>query len=218
MEIKYLGHSSFLVKGKKAQVVFDPFDSHQVGLPFPKIEADVVCISHDHPDHNFQIGISGDPYVIKGPGEYEIKGVNVSGIPSFHDDCGGALRGVNTIYVVEMDGLFLAHLGDLGHSLTDRQMSVMGNVDILFVPIGGHYTIDAKTAVKVVSEIEPKMIIPMHFRVPGLKSTFDVLGTLDDFLKEIGESPALEKSLKISRDDLPEGSVSLVVLENSVAP
>lgn len=213
MEIKYLGHASFFVKGREAKMVFDPFTPTYVGLPFKSLDCDIVCVSHDHDDHNNVSGLEGNPYVIKGPGEYEVKGVNIVGIQSFHDEEDGKKRGRNTIYLVEMDGLFLCHLGDLGHKLSDSQLSLLDKVDILFVPVGGFYTIDSKVAVEVISQIEPRIIIPMHYRVTGMKPNFNELSTLEDFLKEVGETPRFEQTLKIGKDDVSQDQVSLVVLE-----
>jgi len=214
MEIKYLGHSAFYIKSKNARVVFDPFDPSMVGLPLKKMEADVVCVSHDHNDHNFVDGVEGNPYVISGPGEYEVKGVKVTGIPSFHDDAGGKDRGRNSIYLVEVEDVFVCHLGDLGHKLTDNQLKGLEKVDVLLIPVGGFYTIDSKAANEVIAQIEPKMVIPMHFRpAKTSKPVFDKLGSLDDFLKEMGETPRYEKSLTVNKNDFVEEQVSLVVLE-----
>ena len=216
MEIKYLGHASFQAKGKNAKLIFDPFDPSIVGLPFKKIEADIVCVSHSHHDHDFLSAVEGTPYVVKGPGKYEIKGVKISGIPSFHDDESGSKRGHNTIYVVEMDGIFLCHLGDLGHKLTDKQLSSIKGVDVLFIPIGGFYTIDPKMAVEVVAQIEPKIVVPMHYKVKGMKPAFESLHILEDFTAEMGETPRTESVLKVLRDDLMLEGTSLVILENSM--
>ena len=216
MEIKYLGHSSFLAKGKNAKVVFDPFDPLMVGLPFKKIEAEVVCVSHPHHDHDFTGVVEGNPYVVRGPGKYEIKGVKISGISSFHDDENGSKRGRNTIYVAEIDGIFLCHLGDLGHKLSDKQLSGIEGVDVLFIPVGGFYTIDPKTAVEVIAQIEPKIVVPMHYKVEGMKTAFDSLHRVEDLTSEMGERPRRESVLKVGREDLLLEGTSLVILENSM--
>lgn len=216
MEIKYFGHSSFQAKGKNAKLVFDPFDPSVVGLPLNKIEVDIVCISHNHQDHDFSTAIEGNPYVIKGPGKYEVKGVKISGISSFHDDENGSKRGRNTIYVAEIDGIFLCHLGDLGHKLTDKQLSSIKGVDVLFIPVGGFYTIDPKTAVEVVAQIEPKIVVPMHYKVERMKPAFSSLCSLEDFTSEMGETPRREAALKVSKEDFLLEGTSLVTLENSM--
>lgn len=162
--------------------MIDPYDP-SIGLKMPTIEADIVLSTHDHADHN-NIKACGSAFAITGPGEYEIKDISIQGISSFHDDVEGKERGKNTIYVIEAEGMKICHLGDLGQGeLTTEQVSKIGNVDILLVPVGGVYTIDAKTAAKVVNQIEPRIVIPMHYLLPNLKFKLD---KVDDFLKEMG--------------------------------
>src|SRR3989344_3844057 len=208
MDITWLGHSSFRIKGKNASVVTDPFDS-STGLKFPKVEADIVTVSHDHQDHNRADFVGGSPKIISGPGEYEIKEVSVFGIPTFHDSKNGQERGNNTVYIISMDGMHVCQLGDLGHKLTQDQLGEIGNIDILFVPVGGVYTIDAQVAVEVVTAIEPKVIIPMHYKVSGLKYE---LADVADFVKEIGMEPMRTDKYSVTSDKLPEER-QLVVLE-----
>ncbi|EKD62462.1 MAG: Zn-dependent hydrolase of the beta-lactamase fold-like protein, partial [uncultured bacterium] len=174
MEITYLGHASFRIKGKTAVVVTDPFDPVMLGMKFPHVDADIVTVSHNHADHNMAnlvaAPVGGSKKVITGPGEYEIKGVSVLGFPTFHDDKNGELRGKNTVYVIYLDGYALCHLGDLGHTLSEETINQIGDVDILFVPVGGFFTLDVEKAIEVVHSIEPKVIIPMHFKVAGLSA------------------------------------------------
>lgn len=209
MDIIYLGHSSFRIKGKGMTIVTDPYDSAKVGLKYPKVEANIVTISHDHADHNFPSQIEGSPKIISGPGEYEIGGVSIFGIPSYHDDKQGQERGQNTIYSLTVDSINLCHLGDLGHKLSQDQIEQIGNIDILFVPVGGVYTINASQAGDVVSSLEPKIAIPMHFKVPGLSYE---LGSVEDFIKELGVEPIRDSKLSATADRLPE-QMQLVVLE-----
>ena len=164
MDITYLGHSSFKIKGKQASIVTDPYDSEMVGMKFPKVDADIVTISHHHADHDRGDGVSQVKKIIDGPGEYEISGVSIIGLTSFHDNKKGADRGKNTIYVIEMDNLRLLHLGDLGHVLSENQIKEIGDVDILFVPVGGFYTLDPQVAVEVLKQIGPSIVIPMHYK------------------------------------------------------
>ncbi|MBI4029181.1 MAG: MBL fold metallo-hydrolase [Candidatus Blackburnbacteria bacterium] len=208
MDIAWLGHSSFRIKGKSASIVTDPFDP-SVGLKFPKVEADIVTVSHAHQDHNRADLVGGSPKVVSGPGEYEIKEVSIFGIPTYHDLKNGQERGSNTVYTISMDGMHLCHLGDLGHKLTQDQLGEIGNIDILFVPVGGVYTIDAQLAVEVVTAIEPKVIIPMHYKLPGLK--YELAG-VEDFIKETGMEPARVDKYSVTPDKLPEER-QLVVLE-----
>lgn len=218
MEISYLGHSCFEIKDRRGQgglmtVVTDPFDAKMVGMPFKKqVNADLVLISHGHGDHNFTEVISGEPYVVCGPGEYEVKEVKIFGVGSFHDDKNGTERGKNTIYSFEIDGVRLCHLGDLGTSLTDSQVEQIGKVDILFIPVGGTYTIDPKKAVEVATALEPLIVIPMHYKASGMSKAFDELHGVEDFVREFGKTQKNETVLKITKDKLPL-ELEVVVLE-----
>lgn len=217
MEIYPLGHASFKLKGKAATVVTDPFDPGVVGLKFPKTTAHIVTVSHDHPDHNFVslvFGEDGPPVVFSGPGEYEARGVEIVGIATFHDGKNGSERGKNTVYKIEMDGISLVHLGDLGHKLIEEQVDVLNGVDVLFVPVGGIYTIDAHLAAEIVTELEPAVAIPMHYGRSGLNpKIFTNLSPLSAFLKEMGkEGITPQPKLKVTKDLLPP-EMQVVVLE-----
>lgn len=213
MDITSLGHSSFKLRGKQATVVTDPFGS-MVGLPFPKhTAADIVTVSHEHEDHNAAQLIEGNPFVVRGPGEYEVKGVGIVGTATFHDDAGGTKRGKNTIYRIELDGISVVHLGDLGHELSSQQVDSLDGVDILLVPVGGFYTIDAAQAAKVVGEIEPRIVIPMHYNRSGLdQKAFGSLTGVDAFLKELGKTDVTpQQKLSITKEKIPE-ELQVVVL------
>ena len=136
MDITFLGHSSFRLKGRTASLVCDPYDVKMVGLKYSAVEADIVTISHDHADHNQASQVSGVKKIISGPGEYEVMGISILGFPSFHDNKAGESRGKNTIYVFEVDGLRICHLGDLGHKLSQELVEDLGHIDILFIPVG----------------------------------------------------------------------------------
>lgn len=214
MEITYLGHSSFKLRGKTVTVVTDPYDA-SIGIKFPKhTSADIVTVSHDHNDHNAAGTVEGSPFVIGGPGEYEVKGVAIVGIGVFHDEAGGSKRGKNTIYRIELDGVSIVHLGDLGHTLTSDQVDGLDGVDILLIPVGGVYTIDAKIAHEVVTTIEPSVVIPMHYNREGLdQKTFGTLAPVATFLKEIGKEGILPvPKLTVTKDKLPE-ELQVVVLQ-----
>jgi L-ascorbate metabolism protein UlaG (beta-lactamase superfamily) len=215
MDIYWYGQAMFKLKGKNATVLIDPFDPAAIGLKLPKpsdLEADIVLKTHDHPDHNNLAAIPGDPVKIEGPGEYEAKGVSVIGTSVFHDNQEGAERGKNTVYTIVIDGLNIVHLGDLGHTLSESQVEEIGSADILLIPVGSVYTIDAKAATEVVSELEPRIIIPMHYLIPGL--TVPLEG-VDNFLKEMGaENPEALNKLSITKDKLPE-EPQVVVLNKS---
>lgn len=216
MEITFIGHSCFKLRGKTGTLVTDPFDN-SVGLPFPKISADIVTVSHGHGDHNNVDRVNGtsrrpQPFVISEPGEYEITEIGVFCHPSFHDRREGAERGNNLMTVVHMDGVTLAHLGDLGHLLSDKQVSALDGVDVLFVPVGGVYTIDAREAVEVVEAIEPSIVVPMHYNMPGMSAAFRELAPVDAFLNQIGKEGVVPaEKLTATPESLPDG-LEVVVL------
>lgn len=220
MDISFLGHSCFKLRGKAGTLVTDPFDA-SVGIPFPTASADIVTVSHDHGDHNAASRVSGtkrrkEPFVIREPGEYEILGIAVTGIPSFHDDRSGAMRGKNTVVRIRMDGMSFVHMGDIGHGLSDAQLSEIGVVDVLFVPVGGYFTIDAKHAVEMVEAMEPSIVVPMHYRMPGYADAYRNLSTVDVFFKEIGkEAIEPQEKLSLSQDTIPN-ELSVVYLTASV--
>jgi L-ascorbate metabolism protein UlaG (beta-lactamase superfamily) len=214
MDITYLGHASFRIRGKVATVVTDPYDSSVVGLKFPKhIEANVVTVSHAHEDHNSVSQIEGSPYIIDGPGEYEVKGVGVVGLSTFHDAEKGATRGKNTVYRIEIDGVTIVHLGDLGHVLTADQVDALGGADVVMVPVGGVYSLTPSQAVEVVNEIEPAIVIPMHYAREGLdQKAFGQLSPVSAFLKEIGKEVTPQPKLSLTKDKLP-AEMQVVILE-----
>ncbi len=210
MDISWFGQSYFKLKGKSASVVMDPFDPEFVGLKKVKQNADIVTISHPHQDHNNVEMIEGEPFVIRGAGEYEVKGVRIQGIQTFHDTKQGKDRGINTMFVMDIDGIVVCHCGDLGHELTDAQLEELPDIDVLLIPVGGIYTIDPAGASKVIAQVEPKVVIPMHYKVPGLKIE---LGTLDEFLHAYGKGSVTPvNKYSITKDKLPENE-EIVVLE-----
>jgi len=213
MDISWLGHASFKLKGKAATVVTDPYEQ-QIGFKFPKTEADIVTVSHTHFDHNATGAVGGEPFIIDGVGEYEIKGVSIIGVDSFHDEKKGAERGKNILFNIQIDEVNVAHLGDLGQeALTTEQIEELGNVDVLLIPVGGFYTIDAPTAAKIVAQIEPKIVIPMHYATEGL--TIKSLEGVDKFLKEMAKETGEKLAkLAITKEKLPE-ELQLVLLERA---
>jgi L-ascorbate metabolism protein UlaG (beta-lactamase superfamily) len=214
MEISYLGHSSFKIKGKSASVICDPFDPKTVGLKFASNEADIITISHAHEDHNKISSIKDVKKVISGPGEYEIMGISILGFPSYHDNKSGEERGKNIIFVFEVDGVRIAHLGDLGHELSEKIIEDMGYIDILILPVGGEYTIGPDGATKIVQAVEPSIVIPMHYQVPGLNpATFAKLKSVDGFLKDVGLTVERLPKLVLKKEDITEDMQKVVVLE-----
>jgi L-ascorbate metabolism protein UlaG (beta-lactamase superfamily) len=212
MEITYIGHSCFKIKGKELSIVIDPYDP-KIGYKLPKLEADVVLSSHDHDDHSNVSGVTGSRFVIDSPGEYEISGAFINGLATFHDDKDGEKRGKNTIYSIDMDGFTILHLGDLGHELSDATLENLGAVDVLMIPVGGHYTIDAEVASKVVASIEPGYVIPMHYKTADSKGNDEIVG-VDKFLEEMGVAKTVQTvdKLKItSKSDIPEETEVIVL-------
>ncbi|HLG74911.1 MAG TPA: MBL fold metallo-hydrolase [Ktedonobacteraceae bacterium] len=214
MEISWLGHSCFLFKGKNVALITDPF-SPQAGTPLGaaprlgKISASIVTISHDHPGHNYVVGVGGNPRVVRGPGEYEISDVLITGVPSYHDSERGKQLGRNTIYVIHMDDIVVCHLGDLGHTLQEEQLEEVADADVLLVPISGQHTINAAQAAEVISQVEPRIVIPMHY-VP---SEGEAPGPLDKFCREMGvEVVHSQPKLTIARTTLP-AETQVVLLE-----
>lgn len=215
MDIVYLGHSSFKLRGKSVSLVTDPYDSKTVGFKFPSVEADIVTVSHDHDDHNQSSLVKGTRKIIFGAGEYEIAGVSIIGISQFHDEVKGEKRGKNIVYVYEMDDLRLCHLGDLGHVPSDETVGQMGDIDVLMIPTGGFYTIGPKEAVEVVGKIDPYFVIPMHFQIKGLNQDgFSQLLPVEDFLSNSGLSVEKMQKFTIKEDDVAEDqSAKVIVLE-----
>jgi len=215
MQIFWHGQSCFQIisnqrKNGQVNIVIDPY-SEDFGLKVPKLEADVLLVSHQHHDHNNVKAVGGNPFLIQGPGEYEIKEVFVQGIPAFHDSSSGKERGTNTIYTIEAEDLKLCHLGDLGQKeLTPEQIEKIGGVDILMIPVGGVFTISAKEAVKIMSQIEPSIIIPMHYQLPKLRIKLD---GIDKFFKVMGikKLESLPK-LSIKKKDISPEEARIIVL------
>jgi len=214
MDISFLGHSCFLLKGRDTKVVTDPYGS-EVGWQQSKVEADIVTVSHEHKDHNDLSKVEGEPMVIAGPGEYEIKGVSVTGISVFHDDEQGKERGKNTIYAIDIDGLRVCHMGDLGHKLNDKQLDLLDGIDVLMMPVGGFYTVDPKQAAAMIKQISPIVLLPMHFKDKGMKASFDKLITLDKFLQMMdGDGNVVKESkLSLKKTELTEEEMKIVILE-----
>jgi len=179
MRIRWRGHASFIIETENKTIVTDPF-SADYGYPVTAVTADIVTISHDqHRDHNAVGTVLGQPQVILGIGKFELEGISITGIASYHDHSAGRERGANTIFKISAEGLGLVHLGDLGQKLSDQQVREIGNVDILMVPVGGRYTIDAEEAVGIVSALQPKLVIPMHYATPHLSFT---LAPVEEFI------------------------------------
>ncbi len=225
MTIDWYGQSCFKIDAREGVIAIDPF-AKDIGLTSPRFHADVLLVTHQHADHANTQAISarstkadkienkdkegGTPLIIDGPGEYEAGGFSITGIATFHDSREGKERGPNTVFRIESEGVVAAHLGDFGeNALREETLEALGNVDILMIPVGGVYTIDSEGAVKAANQIEPRIIIPMHYHIPGLKFK---LAPVDDFLKSYGASKAERVDrLVVRKRDLPEDTQVVVL-------
>jgi L-ascorbate metabolism protein UlaG (beta-lactamase superfamily) len=200
LDITWLGHSCFRIKGKEAVIVTDPCHP-SLGYPVGKLRADIVTVSHFHPGHSYVEAVEGEFKEIKGPGEYELKGVFITGIATFHDNSQGSERGKNNVYLLEMEGVTLCHLGDVGHSLSSDLEEQIGDIGVLFIPVGGLNTIDSSKAADIVRSLSPKIVIPMHYKTPALARDLE---TVDKFLKKMGlKEVASQPKLSVNRSTLP---------------
>jgi L-ascorbate metabolism protein UlaG (beta-lactamase superfamily) len=208
MDLHWLGHACFRLRGKAATVVADPYGPEHGKLGV--VTADVVTISHDHPGHNAASVVTGARKVVRGPGEYEIGGVPVMGVQTAHDEAEGRERGRNTVYAVEVDDVAVCHLGDLGHVLTTTQAEAIGRVDVLLVPVGPGARLTAAQAAEVVTQLDPKVIVPMHFRASGRDGDQEAVAA---FCRALGAAiPTPQGRLTLTADALPEER-RVVVLE-----
>jgi L-ascorbate metabolism protein UlaG (beta-lactamase superfamily) len=218
MEIKYLGHSSFLIKTKTAKIVTDPFDPEMVGLKFSKTEADIVTISHGHKDHNQFKNVSGingvSPLMIDMPGEFEKMGIRIFGFQTFHDKTNGSERGENIMYKFESEGMSLLHCGDLGKIPEESFLETIGEVDVLLVPVGGFYTIDSDEAVSLVKKIEPSIVIPMHYKTEKSSKDFsEKLTGVSEFTKKFGLDNPVPVPKFVYKKEETEQEMKVIVLE-----
>lgn len=214
MKITYLGHASFKIETNDKVIVIDPYDPDTLGLPWKETEADIVLITHDHEDHNYLEGVTGNPFVINAPGEYEVSDIRIQGLPAYHDAKQGEERGAVTVFLIESEGIYLGHFGDIGHPLEEEQQERLGVVDVAMVPVGGVFTINHEQASNMVAQIEPYIAIPMHYLRPGSKTEEWGFAKLEEFLSEMGvEDAETNKTLKItSKSSLPD-ETEVVVLE-----
>ena len=210
MKVKWLGHASFLITSDTGmKIITDPYATDD-RLKYGDIResADIVTVSHDHFDHNNAAAVGGDPVVVRG--STEAKGIKFKGIPTHHDEAGGSQRGDNVIFCFEVDGVKVCHLGDLGHPLSDKQIAELGQIDVLLIPVGGFYTIDAAVATRLCGQLKPGVIIPMHFK--NAKAGLPIAG-VDEFLKgkqNVSQPDASEAEFK--QGELP-AETQIIVLK-----
>jgi L-ascorbate metabolism protein UlaG (beta-lactamase superfamily) len=213
MKIKWLGHACFVITSDTGiKIITDPYVTGGA-LSYGEIEesADIVTVSHEHGDHNNVSAVQGNPRVVRGTAE--LKGIRFKGIPAYHDDVGGKSRGGNTILSFEVDRIRVCHLGDLGHQLSAQQVAELGSVDILLIPVGGFFTIDAKVASQVCNQLAPKLVIPMHYKTN--KCEFPI-ASVDEFLRGKKDVSRLDASeVEFKQGELP-ASTQIIVLKSAL--
>lgn len=201
MEITWFGRSCFRLRGRGASVITDPF-APEAGYRLPRMAATLVTVSHDDEGHNYARIARDNPYVIQGPGEYEVGGVFVIGVATYHDDKQGAERGKNTAYLIEFEELAICHLGDLGHLPTQEQIEELNGIDILMLPVGGKEVLSSARAVEVVNLLEPKLVIPMRYRIADMDKE---MATVTRFLTEMNAREVEpQEALRVTAGQLPE--------------
>lgn len=211
MKIRYLGHASFLITSDKGiRIITDPYKAgcFDGGIKYAPIteEADIVTISHEHDDHNAS-DISGNPTFVRDVGTTQIKGIEINGFNVFHDESGGADRGQNVIFKMNIDEISVVHLGDLGHPLSDQDIQRIGRVDLLFTPVGGHFTIDAATAEGIVAKLMPKIVVPMHFKTKGCSFP---IAPVDDYIRN-KEVKRFDGEFEMTKETLPDKMMTYVL-------
>lgn len=214
MKIKYLGHSSFkLTESTGTSVVTDPY-SPEVGFSMPKVEADAVTVSHHHFDHDYTKAVGGNPRIIDKEDSYDLPGVEINAVKSFHDNVRGKKRGENVIFKFRMDGIDICHLGDLGEACSAELIELILPVDVLLIPVGGNYTIDAETAKEYVDRLMPEVVIPMHYRSKDCKIDIEKVNEFIDLFDEEQVEETDSDEIELSRSDLT-GETRIVVLRRS---
>jgi len=211
VDVEWFGHSCFAMRGKTKTLMFDPFKG--IGLPEPKAKADMVLCSHGHQDHSNTKPVSHEKRIVMEAftGTRQIDDVSIKGVLAFHDDSQGSKRGRNSVYVVHFEDVVFCHLGDLGHELTSSQVSEIGSVDVLFLPIGGFFTIDPEQAREVMESLKPRIAVPMHYRAPGMSAMFSALKKVEDFLRPDDNVRKLEgPTFTVTKTELPEKRVIIV--------
>jgi L-ascorbate metabolism protein UlaG (beta-lactamase superfamily) len=208
LDINWLGHSCFRIKGKEGSVITDPCNPAS-GYSLSKLKADIVTLSHNHPGHSYIEAVEPGFREINGPGEYEFKSIFISGLSTFHDNEKGNLRGKNTVFIMEIDGVTLCHLGDIGHSPVPDLEEELGDIGVLFIPVGGLNTIDSNIAAEIVRSLAPKIVIPMHYKTPVVTRDLE---PVDKFLKKLGVKDIVSQpKLVVNRSTLPLNSQVVIL-------
>jgi L-ascorbate metabolism protein UlaG (beta-lactamase superfamily) len=218
VKIKWYGHSAFQITTEKGtRIIIDPYESGSFSgaLSYGKIEdeADIVLTSHDHADHNYTKDIRGKYKHISKAGDHEIKDVKIKAIPCFHDSLGGKKGGNNLIFVIAADGLNLVHMGDIGHALDPELLKKIGQVDILLLPVGGFFTIDAAMAQKIMNDIKPHVTVPMHYKTQ--KCNFPI-APVEDFTKNQANVHILKESSVVIKKETLSQEPEIIVLQHAL--
>ena len=214
MKIRYLGHSCFLLtESTGTRILTDPYGD--VGFKMPRVEADVVSVSHGHYDHNNVKAVGGNPVVLDKEGQYDVGGVEIIAVKSYHDNANGEERGENLIFKFRLDGIEVCHLGDLGEECSSSLIEMLLPVHVLLIPVGGKYTIDSEQAKEYVDRIMPSIVIPMHYKSKGLSLDID---KPDAFLSEFEEEDVEEtgaSEIELTRDDIDEETTKIILMERA---
>lgn len=202
LQIRWHGHSCFGITNE-ITLVTDPHDGKSIGIHAPSVTGDIILVSHDHYDHNSVKSVEKEgSKIITDTRKRNITNVEIKGIESFHDGCRGEKRGNNIIYKFTMEDITFCHMGDLGHDLDEDTVQKIGDVDILFIPIGGTFTLDAKQAWRIIKKVKPRIAVPMHYKIGGL--SLPITG-IEPFLEESKyEILKVGNEIDIEKEDLPE--------------
>lgn len=216
MKIEWLGHSSFkLTESTGISLVTDPFNAEEVGISFPEVKADIVTVSHDHFDHNCTGAVKEYKILVNTPGDHGVDGVDIFGFKSYHDDKKGLLRGKNVVFRIRMDGVEVCHLGDIGEELSPMLAELIGSINVLLIPVGGRYTIDAAEAKEYVDRLMPDVVIPMHYMMDGYRTQFDELDEFLDLFPKEDVEYADTAALEFDRTDF-DGERTRVIVPKKV--
>ena len=210
MKVRWLGHAAFLITAKDGtRIITDPYETGFISYKPITEEADVVTVSHEHGDHNNDRGVNGNPTVLRGAKTQKVKGIEFKGIATYHDSSKGGQRGTNTIFCFDVDGVRFAHLGDLGHPLTDAQIADMGKVDVLLAVTGGGPTIDMPDLMALIEKLGPKVVFPMHYK--NDKAGYPRYG-VDDFVAKHGNARRVNSAeTDVTKESLPAKREAVVL-------
>ena len=213
MKITWLGHSSFrLVESTGTTVVTDPYDAY-IGYEMPEVSADIVTVSHSHRDHNKVSRVSGSPEILSRAGAYDISGVHILARRTYHDGEEGSRRGENLVFKFRMDGVDICHMGDIGEECTAMLVDSIAPVNVLLIPVGGTYTIDAEQAKEYIDRIMPAIVIPMHYKTKGLNLDIDKIDAFTDKFDSDEVEELEDSELELFRDDISEETTKIIVME-----